>query len=706
MIFWILLSLVRFSAGHLVYLPSDSLVILTDTARVWTDRVDLRADTIRYHRDREILVARGHAVLILEGKDTLRGDSLRYDLRRRQGVAYGGSTYLEKGWLRGGQLYKLSEKTFLVRNGTFTSCDLEPPHYAFHSRYMKVLQGNMAIVKPLVLTIEDLPVAALPFWFFPVAEGRTSGFLTPSFGFSGTDGRYIRNLAYYWAASPYWDATFALNLYERQKIKADLEVQYLIWKRLGGSFTLSGAEEFQTGTLRYSLQGNHWMNFSSRSRLTASYNLSSDATYLRDYSETKDEFLQTNLLSYLTYSYTTERVGFSLGMVRTEDLARNVLDQTLPSLSLSYPAYLLGPLRLSTSTRALRVVHRDPDTSYARQGVVQQYGMSMSLPLFRYWTFTPSLSGKVFTLDRPSTGRMEGPFVTLSASSALSTTLYGYSRFGLGPFLRFRHVVQPRVSVSYTARSPAFPEAPFGEFQANTADHLSLNWSLQNTWEARERGPEGSKGNIRQLLFLQFSQSYTPGGTRASPWSDVGVTGEALRGYPLTFRFSSAYAPGSWDRRYLQLDAYLQRRFSYAYPWLEPVDSTLDSPGSNADGVDSVSTKDTTQTPSVPRGSWQISLAYSFNQVPPLPAFQTLQVSLGGQLTPHWRVTFSTGYDLTRGQWLSRNLQLTRDLHCWQAVFTWTQQGDFWYYDFRIWITKLPDVKVTRGLFEMFLPSF
>ncbi len=699
--FWMLISLVRFSAAHLVYVPESSLVVLTEDARVWTERVDLHADTIRYRRDRDILVARGHAVLILEGTDTLRGDSLRYDLKRRQGVAYGGSTYLEKGWLRGGKLYKLSEKTFLVRNGTFTTCDLDTPHYAFRSRYMKVLQGNMAIVKPLVLTIEDLPVAALPFWFFPVAEGRTSGFLTPSFGLSGTDGRYIRHLAYYWAASPYWDVTFSLNLFEKQKIKADVDVAYLWWKRMGGAFTLSGAEEFQTGTMRYSLQGNHWMNFSPRSRLTAQFNLSSDATYLRDYSETKEEFLQTNLQSFATYSYTTDKLGFSMGLVRTEDLARHVVDQTVPSVSLTYPSYVLGPLRFSTSSRALRVTHQDPDTAYDRRGVVEQYGVSASFPLFRYWTFTPSLAGKVFAVDRPSSGRMEGPFVTLGASAALSTTLYGYSTFGLGPFLRFRHVVQPHLSLAYTARSPEQPEAPFGEFSASTTDALVLNWSVQNTWEARERGKGAQKGPIRQLLTLQFSQQYNPRASRGSRWSDLSLTGEALRGYPLTVRFASAYEPGSWNRRYLRLDAYVQKGFSYAYPWLSPEEDSMSSLQ-----PDTAKTDDSTQTPSAPQGSWRISLAYSLNQAPPLPAYQNLQISLGGQLTPHWRVHFSTGYDLTRGQWLSRSLQLTRDLHCWEAVLTWTQQGDFWYYDFRIWITKLPDVKVTRGLFEMFLPSF
>ena len=41
-------------------------------------------------------------------------------------------------------------------------------------------------------------------------------------------------------------------------------------------------------------------------------------------------------------------------------------------------------------------------------------------------------------------------------------------------------------------------------------------------------------------------------------------------------------------------------------------------------------------------------------------------------LTPHWKVAFSTGFDITHKQITLTNITVVRDLHCWELTFNWT----------------------------------
>jgi len=142
-------------------------VILIDSALVVKGNTTLKADSIVYKISSKLLFAFKNVILIVD-KDTLRGDSLFYNLNTKQGISFNGRTHVEKGFLSGEKMYKVTDSILHIENGRFTTCDLEPPHYFFYSKEMKVIRGDMAIVRPLILYIHDLPVFYVPFWFFPV----------------------------------------------------------------------------------------------------------------------------------------------------------------------------------------------------------------------------------------------------------------------------------------------------------------------------------------------------------------------------------------------------------------------------------------------------------------------------------------------------------------------------------------------------------
>ncbi|TMQ50021.1 MAG: hypothetical protein E6K73_08745 [Candidatus Eisenbacteria bacterium] len=68
------------------------------------------------------------------------------------------------------------------------------------------------------------------------------------------------------------------------------------------------------------------------------------------------------------------------------------------------------------------------------------------------------------------------------------------------------------------------------------------------------------------------------------------------------------------------------------------------------------------------------------------------------QLTPAWGLDYSASYDVTSHQIGTQRFALTRDLHCWQAVFTRTfaPGGEAEYY-FRLGVKEQKEIYIERG---------
>ena len=73
---------------------------------------------------------------------------------------------------------------------------------------------------------------------------------------------------------------------------------------------------------------------------------------------------------------------------------------------------------------------------------------------------------------------------------------------------------------------------------------------------------------------------------------------------------------------------------------------------------------------------------------------------------PGWELTVTDfGYNFAQKQFANYGLQLTKDLHCWEAFVKYEKLGTRWTYDFEVRIKQLPDLKVGKGTFGSILPQ-
>ena len=84
--------------------------------------------------------------------------------------------------------------------------------------------------------------------------------------------------------------------------------------------------------------------------------------------------------------------------------------------------------------------------------------------------------------------------------------------------------------------------------------------------------------------------------------------------------------------------------------------------------------------------------------VTPDQTIQTVGFSGDLLLTPKWKITFYSNYDITQQQWSYTTLGFYRDLHCWEMHFNWTPLGQQANYSFQINVksSMLQDLKLVK----------
>jgi hypothetical protein len=98
---------------------------------------------------------------------------------------------------------------------------------------------------------------------------------------------------------------------------------------------------------------------------------------------------------------------------------------------------------------------------------------------------------------------------------------------------------------------------------------------------------------------------------------------------------------------------------------------------------------------------WSMNINYSLNYYKPSlksTFAQTLSINGNVSLTKKMNITYTTGYDFARKAITMTQIQVTRDLHCWDMSFNWIPNGymKMWEFSIRVKAAVLADLKYDR----------
>jgi len=632
-----------FKGKFLIYVADSNKVILFDSAYVKKGNIQLYSDTIEYFTKMRILKAKRKFKLVID-TSTINGDSLTYLLDEQEGLAFNTKNYIQKGWLNSYELYKLKGDTIYVKNGYFTTCNLDTPHSAFYGTEMLAIRNDMAFIKNIVLRIRGIPVLYAPFWMFPLKENRSSGFLAPNFGFNSIDGRYIRNLAFYWAINNYLDATIYFDIVERQGIRSGINIVYNVYKKFNGNINTNFSNDFvfQGIRRRYSIEGNHNQE-SYKFRVSSRFSIVSDQSYFQDYAENKNQWLKTETYSYLQISRNFFFGGFSSNFDWTKNLITNQSNSNLPNLVITFNSINLYSFLIAQNLSFNQNIFIDSLGNEYRN-LSFDYNFSTSRPLNILNILKISNNFNLpFSIKKISNDSLWRGNLIMNYSSSLSTTIYGRSLFQIWKIQRFYHDITPSIGISYSKSL----------LNINTdtiSSNFNYTYSIINQFSIKINDKKYPIGT------LSLGGSYNPKSN--FPFSPLSINLVLPKFLNISASFSTSY--DYYTKGFSQING----NFNYS----------------------------------------QSIFGYNLSASMSIPQ-NILNFSISGKLTNKWSFSYSTSRDFNLGIFQGQNLSLKRDLHEWTAEISYSSIGIFSTYDFRIYLIAIPEIKITKGLLNLFFPT-
>jgi lipopolysaccharide export system protein LptA len=659
-----LAEVVRYSADRIEYFVNKDEVLLIGNAEAEFQTTRVTADTLIYNTVTRDVIAIGSPILY-EGDNVIEGDRMEYNLDTKQGIAYSGKTKMEQGWFEGDRTYLAEEGVLYVRSGTYTTCDQPDPHSWFAANRLKVMEDNMVIAEPLILYVRGVPTFALPFWFFPIKKGRHSGILTPKFGFQSSDGAFVRDLSYYQIINDYSDATFTLDLLEERGIQYTVEGVYVVNPFFSGKIKTSYIDDILFRQKRWRFNADHTQDLGQNIRIVGSADFLSDENYDVELDEERIVQLNRRLFSYLSVTKRWSIASLEGRLRQEEDLDKQTRSLTLPFINFNLNQFhpFTSPLVVGyrSSLTNSHFVDNKADTISVAQTVNNSIPLSAPFALIGHVNLVPGLS--VSTISKNDS--MWNHSGTFTNSVGLNTTLYGYSKFGLSSIQRFRHVFKP--SLSYN-RNQGFTYVS-GDFDRDDARE-SIGIRVANEFQAQKKKEKGIQ--TINLATFNLSTSYN------LETEKLGNISSVLQIDPtqdLEFIFNGLHSRDTLIKDF-QLTTRL--RLHGEIPLSEDEE--------------------------MGKGPWNLTLRSNYNFERGEKDDVQLWGNLDFWLTKNWRIGYSSRVDFESKRFVDHNFKLYRDLHEWEASFTFDKIGDNQRLDFKLAMKAIPEIRLGKGIFDLFVP--
>lgn len=329
-----------------VYLYGNGFVTYQD--------IELRAAYIELDRARDVVFAMGTLdslgkeigkPVFKDGSESFESKTLTYNFKTKKGIIQGVITEQEGGYLHSGITKKHENSEIHVKNGKYTTCDLENPHFYVALTKAKVIPDDKIVSGPAYLVMADIPLPiALPFGFFPNQKSRSSGILIPEYGEERNRGFFFRNGGYYLALSDYFDARITGDIYTRGTWGVSLGSNYRVRYRFNGNLraryymNVSGEKELPDYIRKkdYSITWSHSQDPKSNPSRTFNANVNmSSSSFDRNHSFNANDYLTNTKQSSISYSkrWAGSPFNLSASMNHRQNSQTNSVDLNLPKMN-------------------------------------------------------------------------------------------------------------------------------------------------------------------------------------------------------------------------------------------------------------------------------------------------------------------------------------------------------------------------------------
>jgi len=508
--------------------------------------VKLTARSVHGSLKRKTVVAEGD-VTFEQGASRMQGALLELDLAEKTGVLTNGRIDLEGGLhLKGATLAKVGPRTFTLTDGIVTSCDFcegQDPSWKFRVKSARVTLEEFARLKGVTFSMGGVPLLWTPYLIWPALRDRASGFLIPGLGYNSNRGGYL-GISYYWAISRSVDATFSGDFYTKKYygLGAELRARPSEGTRFEGTYYT--IQDPTVDAWRWQTQGTLVSDdLGPKLRGVATWIKFSDPTFFQDFNRNFSLVATRSLKSEGFLTWSPDPVTVNLRVSREEALgygSGSVVSERLPTIEASLrPTPFFGQAVFVEASAQGGVLRTDrgeglPSGTYDRFDLFPKVNVPLSL--FPWLSLEGTAGVRLTTYGKSrsadGTSLTDDRYNREALSTSVSLTGPSFSRLfegKLGPFTKFKHVIEPRVTWDTLAGRDDFAATPlFDEIDSLIPTNVIRYSLLQHLLG------KGAEGGSREIASFEVARQYfvrlqgegtvsgpMPDAQRSSPWDFI-----------------------------------------------------------------------------------------------------------------------------------------------------------------------------------------
>lgn len=440
-----------------------------------------------------------------QGEQEFQSDSIKFNFKTQKGITK--NTFTQQGelFVNGQDIKKYSENTIFIKKGVFTTCNLDEPHFGFKANKMKVVNKKLAVSGPAHPEFEGVPIPVyIPFGFFPLTQGRHSGFLPPTFTTNDQFGIGLTNMGYYKVINDYWDVKLYGDIYSYGGWNFNINPTYRKRYKYSGNFTFSiqntknnfkGDPDYSVNR-GYRITWGHSVDSKAKPGTTFSANVNASSTkYNRNVLSNAALNFQNTTSSSIAYSKTWQGKPYNLtaSLNHSQNNSQHLINLSLPTVGFTVNTlYPFQPKEMAGTPKWYEKLgigysnnFRNQISFYDTVNSKRTYGkstlehlldtlqwggqhsipISLSLPSIMGGSVVVSpsvsfsqilISGKEHRQWNDVTKKVDTSFTkgfftdqTMSFGLNLSSALFGTYQFKKSKVVAIRHVIRPTVGVSY-----------------------------------------------------------------------------------------------------------------------------------------------------------------------------------------------------------------------------------------------------------------
>jgi hypothetical protein len=560
---------------------SNQKVFLYGDAKVIYEDMEIKAGYIEFDMEHNIVFAHGardsldkpiidtagRAVgnpVFKQGAESFDATQMTYNFQTKKGKIKNITTKEGEGVIHAKDAKKDSVDLYYVKNGKYSTCNLDEPHFYILASKLKVIPDNKIICGPACLFIGDVPTPlVLPFGFFPNTKGRKSGIILPAYGESQSLGYFLTGGGYYFGLSDFFDLALRGDIYSQGSFGVKANSNYNKRYKYNGFISLNFSDmkisekEFPdySDTKTFLINWQHTQDVKANPDFRFSANVNAGSAKYNTYnSYDPSKYLQNTMASNISLSKSWAGTPFNLSLnaAQTQNTITKTMDLTLPEATFSvnriYPfkrAEAIGApkwyekIGISATVNAENKVSTydsllfktTPNSIAVQPNAYKMFqnGLKTSVPISTSFNvgpiiFTPSANfnseGYFQTTHKfpdkkdsavvDSTFRKFATAYDYNVALSATTKLYGMYLFKHGRLKAIRHVLTPSISLTYR---PDFSEPHYGFYQTVTTHPEGV--ATTQTYSYFQNGiygtpPAGNSGLLNLSLANNLEMKLRP----------------------------------------------------------------------------------------------------------------------------------------------------------------------------------------------------